>query len=118
MPQFMLLIRSDDDATITPEQSRAIVEHYMAWARKLQSENRMRGGDELAAGGKTLVGNGSEVRIMDGPYAETKETIGGYFLIEADSEAHAVEIAKECPALRPGSTSAVEVRAIVDHSGS
>jgi hypothetical protein len=114
MAQFMLLIRGDDNPDITPEQAKAVVQQYRAWAGKLRAENRMLGGDELATGGKTLVSSGGDVRLVDGPYAETKEFIGGYFLIEADDETHAVAIARECPGLRRDG--AVEIRAIVDHS--
>ena len=114
MPQFMLLIRGADEPEVSPEQSRAIVEQYMHWARKLRAENRMLGGDELADGGKTLIRSGADLKVVDGPYAETKETIGGYFLIEADDLNHAVEIASECPRLRRDG--AVEVREIVDHT--
>jgi hypothetical protein len=112
----MLLIRGGDDADVTPEQSRAVVQQYMEWARRLRSENRMLGGDELARGGKILVRSGSDTRVVDGPFTETKETIGGYFLIEANDLSHAVEIARECPGLRRDG--AVEVREIVDHSKS
>jgi hypothetical protein len=52
--------------------------------------------------------------VVDGPYTETKEVIGGYFLIEAADESEAVEIAKACPGLTRGGV--VEVRGIIDHS--
>jgi hypothetical protein len=74
----------------------------------------MLGGDELASGGKVVRKQGDRLMVSDGPYAEGKELIGGYFLIEADDEKHATRIAGDCPGLlRSG---AVEVRAIVDHS--
>jgi hypothetical protein len=114
MPEFMLLIRGTDEPGLTPEQSKAIVAQYIAWAGKLRAENRLLGGDELGPGGKTLVGGANGTRILDGPYAETKEAIGGYFVIKADDEAHAVEIAKGCPGLTRGRE--VEIRAIVDHT--
>ena len=74
----------------------------------------MLGGDELESKGKVIQSNGSGLQVSDGPYTETKEVIGGYFLIEADNEGQAVEIAKACPGLKRGGV--VEVRGIVDHS--
>lgn len=114
MAQFMLLIRGDEEVQRSPAEMQSIVEEYIAWARKLRSEGRMLGGDELANNGKLVRGYGATASVSDGPYAETKEAIGGYFLIEADDQTHAVEIAKACPGLKRGG--AVEVRAIVDHS--
>jgi hypothetical protein len=52
-------------------------------------------------------GHGAEVAVTDGPYAETKEIIGGYFLIEAASEDEAVSIATGCPGLKRGGKVAV-----------
>ena len=114
MAQYMFLIRGDDEVERSPAEMQGIVEEYMAWARKLRSEGRMRGGDELASNGKMIRGFGSSATVSDGPFAETKEAIGGYFLIDADDENHALAIAKDCPGLKRGG--AVEVRAIVDHS--
>jgi hypothetical protein len=113
MPQFMLLLRGGDAKERTPAEMQRIVEEYIAWARRLAAENRMVGGDELAGGGKVITGAGAALKVKDGPYTETKESVGGYFLIQAQSEAEAVEIAKECPGLARGGT--VELRAIVEH---
>ena len=113
MAQFMLLIRGDDEVQRSPEESQAVLSEYIAWARRLQEENRMLGGDELESTGKFIKMNDAGLQVSDGPYTETKEVIGGYFLIEADSETQAVEIAKACPGLTRGGV--VEVRAIIDH---
>jgi hypothetical protein len=110
----MLLIRGDDEAERSPAEMQGIVEEYMAWARQLRSEGRMLGGDELSANGRLVRGHGASATVSDGPFTETKEAIGGYFLIEADGESQAVDIARACPGLKRGG--AVEVRAIVDHS--
>lgn len=114
MAQFMLLIRGDEEVERSPAEMEAIVREYMAWARSLREEGRMLGGDELSGSAKMVRGFGSSASVSDGPFAETKEAIGGYFLIEAGSEDEAVEIAKACPGLKRGG--AVEVRAIIDHS--
>jgi hypothetical protein len=114
MPQYMLLIRGDDEVVRSPEEMQAIVKEYIAWAGRLRSEGRMLGGDELAGGGKIVRKQGDRLMLSDGPYAEGKELVGGYFLIDADDEDHAARIAGDCPGLTRNG--AVEVRAIVDHS--
>src|SRR5204863_3792911 len=116
LPQSMLLIRGDDEPSQSAEETQRIVQEYIAWARHLRDQDKMRGGDELAPRGKVVSGIGSAACVTDGPFAESKELIGGYFLIEATNEAEAVEIARECPGIKRGRS--VEVRTIIDHSGS
>lgn len=113
MPEFMFLIRGGDEVERSPEEMQAIVREYIAWAQRLRAEGRMKGGDELASGGKVVRRQADRLLVSDGPYAEGKELVGGYFLIEAEDEEQAVKIAGDCPGLlRQG---AVEVRQIVDH---
>jgi hypothetical protein len=108
----MLLIKSGETPVdISAEQAQKIVEKYIAFARKLRSENRYLAGDELASTGRLMQSNNG--KIVDGPFAETKESIGGYFLISADSYDHAVEIARDCPVFDRGG--ALEIREIVEH---
>ena len=114
MAQFMLLIRGDEEVERSPEEAQSVIREYMAWARKLRDENRMLGGDELDSKGKIVRMSDDSHQVLDGPYTEAKEVIGGYFLIEADNEGHAIEIAKACPGLKRGGV--VEVRGIIDHS--
>ncbi len=113
--EFMLLIRGgDEDAPeMSPEQAQQRIQKYIDWSRKLREQGQNLGANELAAGGVVLRSRGGEV-VVDGPFAETKEAIGGYYHIQADDENAAIAIARECPALGHGG--AVEVRAIVDHS--
>jgi len=61
--------------------------------------------------GKIVSGKNGRI-VADGPFAESKEAIGGYFLLQVDDLDEAVEIAKDCPALEYGST--VEVRPIAE----
>ena len=77
--------------------------------RKLRGEGRYHGGDELKPGGATVRSRGGQP-VIDGPYPEAKEAIGGYFLVEAADLAEAGRIATECPVLDHGGC--VEVREI------
>jgi hypothetical protein len=111
MQRFMLLIRGGDEAFqyFTPDQFQQAMQRYYDWAAQLRREGRLQGADELKNGGQVVRVRDGEV-IVDGPYSETKESVGGYFLIEARDEAEATEVAKGCPALLHGGL--VEVREI------
>ena len=115
MAEFMLFVRGGDDgaAELSAEEAQKRVQKYIDWSQKLRARGQNLGANELASGGPVLRSSGGEV-IIDGPFAETKEVIGGYFHIQAADERAAVEIASECPSLLFGG--AVEVREIIDHS--
>ena len=113
MPRFMLLIHGDNASDNSPEEMQRIVEEYIAWARGLRSEGKMVAGDELDERGKLVRGHGDRVVVSNDPVTETKEVIGGYFILDVADEAEAVAVAKACPGLRRGG--AVQVRAVVEH---
>jgi hypothetical protein len=113
MPQYMLLIHDGDWPELSPEQMQATIEKYIAWAKQLRAENRMVAGDELKPEGRRLVAKDGS--ITDGPLTETRERIGGYCIITADSLDQAAEIAKGCPTFEHGG--AVQVREINTQDG-
>lgn len=79
---------------------------FNAWQEKFKA-NLVDMGGRLNPGGRVLTPSG----VTDGPFAEAKETIGGFMVVAAENYDRAVEVAKECPGLvRPGSS--VEVREI------
>lgn len=111
MTQFMLLLRGGDFHRYSPEEMQEITEQYLDWANQLRNEDRYHGGDELKNGGRIMsVQNG---RIVDGPFTETKEMIGGYFVISARDIAEAARIAHACPHFKFDGE--VEIREIVPH---
>ena len=61
-------------------------------------------------GAASLVVNGNQKIVQDGPYAEAKDMVGGYIVVEANDLAHAVELSKGCPILEVGGS--VEVRPV------
>jgi hypothetical protein len=107
MPKFMLLIRGGDpDGQISPEQMQAQIQKYVEWSRRLSEAGKLTAADKLCDDGRIVsVKNG---RIVDGPFTETKEAVGGYFTVEAADYAEACAIARECPVLERQGT--VEVR--------
>ena len=102
MAQYMLLLHQvpNYNADLPREKMLEMTKRYMAWADALRQKGRMVGGEKLAAGGvrHIRVKDGKPV-ASDGPYAEAKDVIGGYFVIEARDAAEAETIARDCPHL-------------------
>ena len=111
MESYLLLLHETTVMPdMSPEEMQAVIARYKAWGQKLAAAGRIAGSNKLEDGtGRVLRGNGGEMRITDGPYAETKDVVAGYFLILADSYEDAIEWSKDCPHLDFG---AIEVRRI------
>jgi hypothetical protein len=77
-----------------------VVKRYYTWSATMREKGKLVGGEKLAAGGvrHIKVKDGKPV-ASDGPYAEAKDVVGGYFTIEAKDLAEAEAIAKDCPHL-------------------
>ena len=113
--RYLLLIHSDE--TVISSMSEAEMQDAMvpwnAYTEELRQRGKMLGGEilELTATAKTVrLGDGGFT--SDGPFAETKEQLGGFYMIEADSIEEATEWAAKMPNIPEGSS--VEVRPIVD----
>jgi hypothetical protein len=112
MSQFMLFIRggSDTSVNLSPEQIQASIKRYSDWAQKLRAAGKLVSADKLKDNEGLLLSAKNGQVVVDGPFAETKETIGGYFIVEAANLNEAIEITKECPAISEGGV--VELREI------
>ena len=110
MGHFLLLFRGGNAETAGLSASE--VEDYYGswtrWAETLQQQQLWRGGHPLEDEGRVLGPNPSAV--TDGPFAETKEVLGGYIMIETEDMARAVEVGQQCPIFRVGGR--VEVRRV------
>lgn len=105
MAKFILLLHEKPDAFegLSPEQIQGVIQKYSAWREGLAKAGRLVGGEKLKdEGGRHLSGNGGGVRVVDGPFSEAKEVLGGFFMIEAADYEEAVEISKGCPHLENG----------------
>src|SRR5947208_4467034 len=115
MAQYMLLLHQapNYNMDLPREKMLEMTKRYMAWAEGLRQKGRLAGGEKLAAGGvrHIKVKDGKPV-ASDGPYAEAKDVIGGYFVIEAKDAAEAETIAKDCPHLALSPTNWAEIRPI------
>lgn len=108
---YMLIFRGNEwHNGLSPEEMQKISDQWMAWFKGLMDEGRAIAGNPLEPRGKIV--SGAEGRVVDGPFAESKEAVGGYFLLQVSTMDEAVAIARQCPGLRYGAK--VEVRPLMD----
>ena len=109
---YLLLFRGTDwYRDLSPEEIQTTMTDWMGWFNRLIDEGRCKGGQSLGSEGKVVSGKARSV--SDGPFAEAKEMVAGYFLLHVEGVEEALAIAKECPALIYGMT--VEVRPLLAH---
>lgn len=108
MSEFTYLFRGRP-AFASQEERQKQTEKWVVWFKDLSAKGHIKNpGHPLEGTGKVV--SGKEKIVKDGPYAEAKDVIGGYSVIEAADLAEAVEISKGCPILETGGS--VEVRPI------
>jgi|SRR5579862_1252347 len=93
---------------MSPEQMQQHMEKWMAWIQRLSKAGIFKAGEPLEEAGRVI--RGKKLTVTDGPYAESKDVVGGYLIVKADSLAKATGIAKECPIFETDGS--VEVREI------
>lgn len=111
--EYILLFRNSNwDKDLSADQIQQALDKFMAWFDSLAEEGKLSAGRPLMPGGKVLKGNGPDAQptVSDGPFTESKEEVGGFFLLTVDSMDEAMEIARQCPILSLGSV--VEVREV------
>lgn len=112
----MLLFRNagpDTHAHLTAEQKVALTKQWNDWFEGLAAKGKVQHARPLALEGRVVSGPGG-ARVTDGPYAEGKEVVGGYFFLTVADMDEATEIAKQCPGLAQGLV--VEVRRVAEVS--
>lgn len=104
----MLLLSGavENDPGLSLEERQAEMQKYLHWLQELRAKGIVRSGQPLGNEGRVI--RKADGLITDGPFTETKEAIGGYFIIRAEDMDAAVEIAKTCPHVLMGGT--IEVR--------
>ena len=112
--QYLCLIYSDEsaDARMTREEGQAVMGEYFAFTEGIKKSGHYVGGNPLqpTKTASTVRVRQGKMSTTDGPFAETKEQLGGYYLIEAKDLNDAIQVASKIPAARSGS---VEVRPIM-----
>jgi hypothetical protein len=114
MPQYMLLIYDEEAqwANATEEDTARMMQDYFAYTDSLTQRGAMKDGAALdpVATARTVRVRDGQPLVVDGPFAETKEQLGGFYLVECDTIDQAIEAAKMCPGAKHGS---VEVRPVM-----
>jgi hypothetical protein len=114
--QYLLLIYGNEEyfEKLTEAEKKRVMEEYTALSKSLAQSGQLRGGNELepVAKATTIRVRNKKRSLTDGPFAETKEQLGGYYLIEAKDLEDAIAVAERIPSARWGS---IEVRAIIPH---
>jgi hypothetical protein len=108
--EFLVICRGArlDEGLRSPEDIQNAMKQFHAWFERMSDQGKMKSGHQLRPEGKVLSGRKD---VMDGPFAESKEGVAGYWFIQATSLDEAVEIAKGDPLLDYGHT--VEIRPIL-----
>ncbi len=112
MSKFLYLFWNNEglSKSTSPERMQELTKAWMSWMGELkQNGHVVQPGERLDGSGKMV--RGKAKTVTDGPYAEAKDTIGGYLVIQAKDLAQAVELAKGCPVL--SGDGLVEVRPII-----
>ena len=110
--QYMLLVYDDPKAwpELSEDEYKGIYDEYAAVAQDAETKHsaQLKGTEEA----KTVRIKDGDTLVTDGPFAETKETLGGYYLVEAGSIDEALELAAKIPSARLGGS--IEVRPLVE----
>jgi hypothetical protein len=115
--QYVCLIYSPEavDENVTPEQWQQVMDEYNAFTKHITDRGINKGGEALQptkTATTVRIRDGKTV-VTDGPFAETKEQLGGYYLIDCKDLDEAIEVAARIPGAKWGS---IEVRPIIDFS--
>jgi hypothetical protein len=110
--QYMLLIQSDEESrgALDEEERNAMFAEYFVFSDSIRDQTFSSAPLEPSSATTTVRVRDGETLVTDGPFAETKEQLGGYYLIEAETLDEALEIAARCPGAKHG---AVEVRPLM-----
>ena len=113
--RYLLMIYTNEaeDASATPEQQQQVMNEYWAFTQALTKHNANKGGEALmpTAMATTVRVRDGKTITSDGPFAETKEQLGGYYLLDVKDLNEAIEAAAMCPGAKWGS---VELRPIME----
>lgn len=111
MDQFLFLFRGGHQqlSQLSPEEMQAHMEHWTAWMQSLRDKGNFLAGQPLETDGRVVAEAGKT--ITDGPFAEGKEIVGGYVLIQAADMEEATRLSTECPIFEADGL--VEIRKIL-----
>jgi hypothetical protein len=110
--EFILFFRDTNwDKGLSPDETQKVIGQFMSWMEGLNQRGIFKAGQPLERTGKLVSGKKGR-NVADGPFAESKEAVGGYFLLEAGDLDEAVAIAQTSPILDFGAV--IEVRPVAE----
>jgi hypothetical protein len=111
-PGYLLLFRGKDwDQGLSDEELQEVIGRVMGWFDGVSKSGKVKGGQPLARSGKFVSDKNGRV-VADGPFAESKEVIGGYLMLDVETLDEALAIAKSYPCLQYDIT--IEVRPLLN----
>lgn len=111
MQEFLVLFRNDfRDLTLDENEQKLHMQRWSEWLGKLQQDGILIKADPLGPTGKTMAG--SVKVVSDGPFAESKEMVGGYMFCKGNSIDEVLEVCKGCPIFEIPSAN-IEVRPVL-----
>ena len=116
--KYLCLIYSDETriASLPEGESRAMMGEYLAFTDDIRKSGHYLGGERLqpTRAAATVRSRNGKISTTDGPFAETKEQLGGFYMIEARDLNEAIQVASRIPGTRTGS---IEVRPVWELNG-
>ena len=110
--EYMLFFRGKHwDKDLSPEELQQVMGKVMAWMEGLQKQGKVKGGQPLGPEGRFVSGKNGRT-VADGPFAESKEAVGGYLVLQAETMDEVVAIVKTNPTLEYGIT--IEIRPVLE----
>lgn len=107
---MMIFIGADyEELGLSPQQLQDRMSRWWAWGNKMEEQGILKGGNALVAKAKRV--SGPKRLVSDGPFVESKELVGGYYIVTADNAEAVVEIAQDFPDYDLGG--AVEIREVM-----
>lgn len=110
--EYLFVIWEGEDVARSEERRKEAMDVMGAYVFELLGKGKLKGGAPLRPATEAITARSKQGKtiVVDGPYIESKDVIGGYFVVEADSDEEVADLAKACPAAAYGG---VEVRAII-----
>ncbi len=115
MAEYAVLIYGDETEEWTPDQQKEVMDAYWAYSKMLDDKDLCPASEALhpTSTATTVRVRDGKTLTTDGPFVESKEALGGFYIIKADDLDGAISLAAQCPGAQHG---AVEVRPVVDFS--
>ena len=110
MSKFMLIFHGGFYDSLSPEEAQKQTQKWFAWVEKLQKQGKYKSGEPLLPGGKLITQKNGKL-VVDGPFAESKEAVAGYFVVEAATMDEVVQMSNDYPDFHLGGK--VEVREVM-----